>query len=118
MINRMPLLKVLVIVPIIILYHAISLGSLPNSINIPISDLLIESIFGRLQVGNSRSYTLIIEKMFYILVFNMLFGTYIYKNFLVSSIYLFSRLKTGKLGFTVRSLNYFSLLAVILYYFW
>lgn len=96
MINRMTLLKVFIIVPIIILYHTLLFGSPSNSIDIPINDLLAESIFGRLQVGNSRSYTLIIEKMFYILVFNMLFGTYIYKNFLVSSVYLFSRLKNRK----------------------
>lgn len=95
-------LKVISIVPIVLLYNVLIFASETN-VDMPISEMLAGSLFGSLEVGNLKSFALVIEKMFYIIIFNLLFGTYIYKDFIVSSVYLFSRLKNRKTWFFKKS---------------
>lgn len=96
--------KIFYIIPILLVYHLLTFSS-PNSLDIPVGELLLESLFGRLDVGGMRSFALILEKLYYILFFNLLYGTYIYRYFNVGSEYLFTRLPSRKAWFYRKALQ-------------
>jgi hypothetical protein len=67
-------------------------GGIDSSIN----DILGNALFEVARVGGMTVYVLIIERMYFIFIFNMIYGTFIYHDFQVSGIYLFTRLKDRK----------------------
>lgn len=90
--------KIVVIIPIAFLFN-VNLLITKGGIDLSVQEMLAGCLFGAAETGDIKTYALVLEKSYYILIFNMIFGTYIYNDFLVSSIYLFSRLRDRKKWF-------------------
>lgn len=89
--------KILIIIPVTLLLSANRF--ITGIVDISVGELLLGNVLGRMSLGDTKAFVIIIEHIYYFVIFNILFGTYIYQDFQYSSIYLFSRLKNRKLWF-------------------
>lgn len=92
--NIREIYKIVLIIPITLLTSLYDLIS--DKQDIPISSMLIEKVFSQMSNVDSRVSIIVLEKLFYIILFNILYGNFIYENFRCSSVYVFSRLKSRK----------------------
>lgn len=92
------LLKCFTIVPILFFVNLYTLFS-KSDLSISATHWLLSSLFELNTIGEVKEYKFVIFKLFYILVFCLLYGNFIYKEFTIRSIYLFLRLKNRKLWF-------------------
>lgn len=105
--------KIFIIIPITLLSEFSTLITLftEGGLDYRVEELIADTLFGLTKIGDIKSYALVLDGMYYILIFTMLFGTYIYHDFTISSIYLFSRMKDRKKWF-YRKVVEISLLAL------
>lgn len=61
-------------------------------IDTSVTELLIGTIFGRITDGDSSNLVIVVGKLAYLLLFHLLFGTYISKYFTYMPSYYFSRI--------------------------
>ncbi len=90
--------KVFFIVPIAFLFQIDALLT-AGGVDSSVGEMLAYALFGDAMIGDIRIFILLMDRMYYIFIFIMLYGTYIYRDFQVSSVYLFSRLKDRKKWF-------------------
>lgn len=96
-------LKVLVIIPITIIFSAYKFISEP--IDITVGNLLLSTVMGQTSTENTTAFLFVVEKLFYLVIFNIMYGNFIYDDFRYSSVYLFSRLKSRSTWFYKKSLE-------------
>jgi len=88
-----------------------------GGIDSSVGEILANTLFEYARIGDMKAYVFVIEGMYFIFVFNMLFGNYIYHDFQVSSIYVFSRIRERKKWFykKVIELAFISLIYTVLF---
>lgn len=108
--------KVFLIIPIVLLFN-VNILLTEGGIDSSVGAIMANALFEYAQIGDMKAYVFVIEGMYFIFVFNMLFGTYIYQDFQVSSIYLFSRLRDRRKWFykKVIEIGTFSLIYTFLF---
>lgn len=87
-------IKVIIIIPATILFFIETLIRYP--IDSPISTIMLTKIMGTITTDNSRVFVFVMEKQFYLVLFNIMFGNYIYEHFRFSSVYVFTRINSRK----------------------
>ena len=111
MVSKSNVLKTLIIIPIVF-FRKSNLLLAGNGTDMPIAELFLQNMFS----GNpSRTETNIVIVMFglmEVIVFNLLFGTYIYHDLYENSIYIFIRQKSRIKWFINRSFQLFAYSAV------
>lgn len=111
MIKKSNVLKILTILPILF-FRKSNLLIYSNKSTMPIAELFLQNMFS----GNpSRTNTNIVIVMFglvEVIVFNLLFGTHIYRDLYENSIYIFVRQKSRWKWFLNRSAQLFLYSAV------
>lgn len=96
-------LKIIFIIPITILFNFNVFLSKPS--DIMVGDLLLGKIMGQMTTDNATVFIFLVDSLFYLIIFNLLYGNFIYDDFRYSSVYLFSRLKSRKTWFYKKSLE-------------
>lgn len=87
------IIKLLSVIPVTCLIkHTLFFGE--ESSEHVVSRRIIHEIFSMTRLGDMKTFVMTMDGMFFLFLFNLLFGTYIYKEFGTSSVYLFSRLKS------------------------
>lgn len=111
MVSKSSVLKILIIVPIVF-FRKSNLLLAGNGTDMPVAELFLQNMFS----GNpSRTETNIVIVMFglmEVIVFNLLFGTHIYRDLYENSIYIFIRQKSRIKWFVNRSFQLFVYSAV------
>ncbi len=106
MTSRRQILKTLLIIPVTFIM-SVDNFLYAGTIEITISELLILKMFERVQVGDVRVFVLVIDKLIYMFLFNILYGNLISEEFRYNSIYVFSRLKSRKVWFVSKCVRLF-----------
>jgi len=104
MINKKIVIKLVSIVPITILYMMFFITS-STVAHLPLNEMLLNEIFGQVSIGDEKAIVLVIENIYYIIIFNLLFGTAIYHLINEKGIYLFIRIKDRKRWFYKQTFN-------------
>lgn len=94
-------IKVVWCIPVVILTNGYKFIS--DKSELPISTMILNNIYGQVSIGDAKAFIMVFENLFYIILFNILFGNYIYQDFQYSSIYLFSRTKNREKWFYKKS---------------
>jgi len=97
--------KTFLILPIAIYPFLSQLFSEPNDTGV--TELLIGSILGSITEGDITKVVFVVGKMGYLLVFHLLFGTYISKHFSYMPGYYFSRIHNRCTWFLKQCLSLF-----------
>lgn len=101
--DKKQLLKVFTIIPVALIY--LINYPLHPPIDLSVGTMISSEIMGSITSGNSKILIFLIRNQYYLFLFNILYGDYIYKNFQYSSVYLFSRLKNRKKWFLKKSIE-------------
>jgi hypothetical protein len=96
--------KIFIIIPIALISDSEKLLTffIDGYLDISLTDIISGSLFGITNIDGVKTYALVIEKIYFIVIFQMIFGTYIYHDFQVSSVYLFSRIQERQKWFYKR----------------
>ena len=110
-IRKGTLLKIISIIPVTCLIkYTLFFGDAPDESIF--SRRIIHEIFSTTRLGDMKTFVMTMDGMFFLFLFNLLFGTYIYKEFGTSSVYLFTRLKNRSKWLTHKSITLTAISAV------
>lgn len=99
--------KVFLIIPPTFLYSIddFMFGKNNNAIGFSLAG----KVLGEISLNENKVFVLVAESLFYLIIFNILYGNFISEDFRYCSVYLFSRLKNRKTWFYKKVLKLFTL---------
>ncbi len=97
------IIKAFLSIPLALILYCYEVFSPPEAIEI--TDMFIQKVFGKITTSDSSAYILTIQNLAFVIIFNLLFSSYISEHFRYSCVYVFSRLKSRKVWFNHRVLE-------------
>lgn len=104
MIHKKNLLKTLWIIPITILLNMDLLFS-KAATSLSLQQLILNRIFDATTILEQKSLVLALNGLIFVILFILLFGSYIYQDFLSTGVYIFTRVKNRKKWFYKKASN-------------
>jgi hypothetical protein len=98
-------LKILIVFPLVLLFNIGNIFS--EARELPVSTLLQYKIFASTTQSDITLFVLTIENLYFVFVFNLLFGTYIFKHINENGIYIFSRLRSRQKWWLMKAARLF-----------
>lgn len=117
--KRRNLVKICGIIPLFLFANFLKIYAGPGSSEGRFSENFIYSVFDVTGIWENKSLVIAVENLYFIIYFNLVFGTYIYKHFVKESVYIFSRSPNRKKWFFVQAAKLYGICALytVLYLF-
>jgi hypothetical protein len=108
------LLSLLIIIPVTVVFNYTLLWPGESS---SLSQMLVSNLYDVKSIYEEKTLILAANSIYFIVLFHILFGTYIYKDFISNGAYIFTRLKSRKTWFYRKSFEIikFSMIYSILF---
>lgn len=91
------LLVLLIIIPITVVFNYTLLK--PEESTSSLSQMLVSNLYDVKSIYEKKTLILAANSIYFIVFFHLLFGIYIYKDFISNGAYIFTRLKSRKIWF-------------------
>lgn len=110
--KRRNLVKICGIIPLFLFANFLKIYAGPGSSEGTFSENFIYSVFDVTGIWENKSLVIAVENLYFIIYFNLVFGTYIYKHFVKESVYIFSRIPNRKKWFFVQAAKLYGICAL------
>ena len=106
------LAKILGIIPLFLFANILVLYSGKGGNTGRFTENFMCSVFDVTSIWKKKSVVIAIENLYFIIYFNFMFGTYIYKHFVKGCVYIFTRIPNRKQWFLKQAIQLYGICAI------
>ncbi len=98
------LLALFIIIPVVLVFNY-DLFLSHGKASYTLKQMLVSRIFDVKSIYEEKTLILAVNSIYFIVIFHICFGTYIYKDFISNGAYIFTRLKSRRVWFYRKSMD-------------